>query len=324
MKLVIPLAIGIAIVAACLVLTVWNERRASGASDLRSRITAELLDISAERITDEVEGRFVRIVGTTSAGADVREPILGQHAPVLRLDRIVETAQWQERQIVTQGGRDLVYEVVWSAIRIDSSRFRDGGGAHPNPPLRIQSEKLLAPTPKLGAWSAEPAVWHAIPATETWMLPEQVSAEGIGPLRRFGEWWWSGNPERPAPGDVRLHYRTVPHGVVTMIGRAASGRITAPVDEVGNALPLAGRGDLPPQDIVGEAGKVATIEAWKVRALALAGFLLGSLILASTMKRFAPEVLGRFVAHVPSFGGTIGMLVWLASSITIWLLFRLR
>jgi hypothetical protein len=108
-----------------------------------------------------------------------------------------------------------------------------------------------------------------------------------------------------------------------MIGRAMSGHVKAPVDEVGNALPLAGRGDLTAGLVVGDAGKVATIEAWKVRALALAGFLLGSLILASTMKRFAPEVLGRFVAQVPSLGSTIGLLAWLAASVTIWLLFRL-
>ncbi|HEX2527707.1 MAG TPA: TMEM43 family protein [Geminicoccus sp.] len=323
-KTLIPLVIGLAILSAATVLTVWNERRAGGGSDLRTFIRAALKDVPAEHVPDGVEGQIVRIAGTTSAAGDVLEPVLQRSAPVLRLDRIVETAQWQERQIVTQGGRDLVYELVWSSVRIDSSRFRDAGGAHPNPPLRLQSERLLAPSPKLGAWSADLAIWHAIEATAPWEFPEQLVVDAVGTVRRFGTWWWSGDPEHPAPGDLRLRYLAVPHGDVTMIGRATSRRLAAPVDELGNPLPLAAAGKVPADVILGDAGRTAAIEAWKVRAVALAVFLLGSLILASGFKRLAPEVLGRFGGSVPSLGSLLGLLLWLALSVTTWLLFRLR
>jgi hypothetical protein len=58
--------------------------------------------------------------------------------------------------------------------------------------------------------------------------------------------------------------------------------------------------------------------------LALAVFLLGSLIMASGLKRLTPELLGRFGGSVPSLGSILGLLLWLGISVTVWLLFRVR
>ena len=109
-----------------------------------------------------------------------------------------------------------------------------------------------------------------------------------------------------------------------LIGRVAAGRIGVVTGWRGERLPLGAQGDVPGDLIVGEAGELATVEAWKVRALAFAGFLLGSLILAATIKRLAPELLGRFGGSVPSLGGIMALLAWLAASVTAWLLFRPR
>ena len=218
-KAIVPLVIGIVLVAAATALTIWNERRSSGAADVRALVRTELADAEAEHVDQQLEGHIVRVVGMTTAEGEVSEPALGRTVPALRLDRIAETAQWEEKQIIAQGGRDLEYSLVWSPTRIDSTRFRDAGGAHPNPPLQLAPASLLAPSPNLGAWSADAELWHAIPATQALELPEQVAVDNVGTVRRFGEWWWSGDPSKPAPGDVRLRYLVVPHGKVTLVGR---------------------------------------------------------------------------------------------------------
>lgn len=322
-KFIVPLVIGTAIIMAATGLTIWNERRAGSESDLRTLIRAEIVD-AAQQAAEELEGRIVRVVGMVETDGEVEDPAQGQRVPALRLEREVETAQWQERQHVSQGGRDLSYELIWSRLRIDSTRFRDGGGAHPNPPLRLEPARFLAPSPRIGNWSADPEVWHAIPATQAWSLPERLVIAQVGPFARAGEWWWSGDPSRPSPGDIRLRYHLVPLTKVTLIGRAAARKIVPVAASNGERLPLGAVGEMPADLMLGSAGRSQTIESWKVRGMTLAVFLLGALITASGLKRLTPELLGRFGGSVPSLGSTLGLFLWLAASITVWLLVRIR
>jgi len=323
-KSVVPVVIGSLILLAAVAVSVWHEWRTASAADLRAAVGAEVVDAAADRTDLVPDGRFVRVVGETRAAGPVQEPALGRTFQVLRLDREVETAQWQERQIITQGGRDLVYELVWSAVRIDSTRFRDAGGAHPNPPLRLASASLVAPSPMLGAWQAEPLLWLALPATDPVALPERLEVAGIGTVARAGEWWWSGNPDRPAPGDIRLRYRSVPFGLATMIGRAEAGTLRAPVDGKEAVLALAGQGDVAAATLLGTVGASATLEAWKLRALLLAASLLGGCILAFGLKRGGVGVAAGLGGGGALTGLLLGSSIWLVVSVTAWLLFRLR
>ncbi|WP_222182574.1 TMEM43 family protein [Geminicoccus harenae] len=323
-KSVVPVAIGSLILLAAVAVSVWHEWRTASAADLRAVVGAEVVDAAADDATGVPDGRFVRVVGETRAAGPVQEPALGRTFQLLRLDREVETAQWQERQINTQGGRDLVYELVWSAVRIDSTRFRDAGGAHPNPPLRLSSASLVAPSPMLGAWQAEPPLWLALPATDPVALPERLEVAGIGTVARGGQWWWSGDPDRPAPGDIRLRYRSVPFGLATMIGQAQAGTLRAPVDGKGAVLALAGQGDVAAANLLGTAGAAATLEAWKLRAFLLAACLLGGCILAFGLKRGGVGVAAGLGGGGPLTGLLLGSSVWLIVSVTAWLLFRLR
>lgn len=319
-----PLVVGLLLVVAAALATVWNERRAGAGADLRGLVQAELVEAGHQEVEPALEGEILRVAGPVSADGHVREPALDKSFPVLRLDRIVETAQWREEEIVTQGGRDLRYHLVWSASRIDSSRFRDGGGAHPNPPLRLESERFLAPSPRLGAWSADHALWHAIRATEPVRLPDRIELSELGPFSRGSDWWWSGDPDRPAPGDIRLRYRSVPLARVTLIGRAQDGRLTTLADEQGEELALGALGDVPADELVGKAATLSATETWKLRLLTLAVFLLGGFILAFALKRLAPELLAELGGNIRTTGGLGGLLMWLGATVTVWLLVRFR
>jgi hypothetical protein len=323
-KSIVPLVVGLIVIAAAIAATFWNERRAGASSELRDLVRASVVDAAVQEVREELEGRILRVVGRVEAAGEVLEPTLGRSFPFLRLERVAETAQWQEHRQNTQGGRDLSYTLVWSAARIDSTRFQDGGGAHPNPPLRLESDRFLAPSPRIGAWSADAEIWHAIPATDEIGLPDRFQLDPIGRMERFQDWWWSGDPARPAPGDVRLRYRAAQLGIVSLIGRAVSGRITTLTSKRGERLPLAAKGDVPAERLVGESAALSAAETWKVRVLTLAMFLLGSFILAFALKRLTPELVGRLGGSIPSAGSLTGLLLWLLFSVTIWLLVRFR
>ena len=199
-KAIVPLVIGLAILTASSVLAVWNEQRTASAADLRRSVQAEVVDVPADRAPTDLEGGIVHVTGDVTATGNAIDPVLGKSFTVLRLDRLVETAQWQEEKIITQGGRDLTYRLVWSSEHIDSSSFQDGGGAHPNPPLRLTNASFPAPSLHVGIWTADARTWQALPATAQVDLPDSMPVTGVGRFVHYGGWWWSGSPDGPAPG----------------------------------------------------------------------------------------------------------------------------
>ena len=319
-KAIVPLVIGLVILIAASFLAVWNEQRAANAMDLQRAEQADVVDAATNGAPADLEGEIVHVTGSVTATGKATDRILGQSFAVLRLDRSVETAQWREEKIITQGGRDVVYRLVWAAERIDSSRFRDGGGAHPNPPLRLTSASFLAPGLHLGGWTADPSTWQMLPATISLDLHEPMALEEFGRLKHHGNWWWSGSPERPSPGDVRLRLSAVPLGIVSLIGKAVSQQIEALIDRSGRRLALAMPDAATSQDMLGQAAERSAFENWKGRAFALTGFLLGGYILAFALAKLG--MLGRFGTGIPAAGSLIGPTLWLVVSAGAWLLVR--
>ena len=321
-KSIVPLLVGIAIVASAIALTVWNERRTASASNLRSIILSDAVSVDSDQSPAAFAGKLVRVVGEAGAKGEVQDPATDLSLPMLRLDRIVETAQWQENKIITHGGRDLTYELVWSPTRINSNRFQDGGRAHPNLPLRLESESFLPAAPHVGAWRADFATWQSLVASRLDDVPAKLMAKRVGALTKSGGWWWSANSERPRSGDVRLRYAAVPVGPLTVIGRVANGVITAPVDRDGAPLPLSAVGDQSAAAIVGEVAASGAWQTWQARSVALAILLLGSCILLSGVRKLAPAAVSR-LGGVPAAGVLTGATLWLLATGLAWLAVRI-
>jgi Transmembrane protein 43 len=194
---------------------------------LSSIRNAERLNVVVETPADHIdpanEGRHVKVSGQLSAASSARDREFATGAKAAMLFRKVEMLQWQEHC----AGADCAYEKVWSGSAIDSHKFHTPAG-HDNPPLRIVSARFDAGDIHLGLFEVDPAlieaqlktVDHAVRAIE---LPPNMAATFS---EHNGLLYAGGDPEHPDVGTVRISYRAVPLGAVTLTGAQRGKHLT--------------------------------------------------------------------------------------------------
>lgn len=205
-----------------------------------------------------------------------KDPLLGVTAVVLRLDRLVEMLQWREHVEGSGEDRTVLYEPVWSATLIDSSRFHQRL-AHANPgSMPIPPASFPAPGARLGRLNLAPEVLAALPAEAAVAAdPAQLARRTGRSFTRAGEWLYTGDPQAPAVGDLRLRFAAAPAGEISVLaglegagleGAGLEGDVLVPWPAPGGGMvALAAPGLVEPATLVGEARRRGWLEAWKTR-----------------------------------------------------------
>jgi hypothetical protein len=180
-------------------------------------------DATAGAIDPANEGQRVKISGQLIAAASAHDREFGIGAKSAMLFRKVEMLQWQEHC----AGAECSYEKVWSASAIDSHKFHTAAG-HENPPLRIVSARFDAANMHLGVYEVDPALIEAqLPALERPVhageLPPNLAATFSV---REGLLYAGGDPASPDVGTVRVSFREVPFGAVTLTGAQRGKHLT--------------------------------------------------------------------------------------------------
>jgi hypothetical protein len=171
---------------------------------------SELANVSADRVDPALDGRRVRVSGKLSAGKSARDLQLGVAADAPVLFRHVEMYQWREH---CERG-DCRYANTWSALPIDSSKFRVPAG-HENPPAPF-ADAYFGGDIHLGAF----AVDVDLAAAQAAAVDYPVHAAALPPnlaatFREIdGALYAGGDPAKPQVGELRVSYRIVPTGAV--------------------------------------------------------------------------------------------------------------
>jgi hypothetical protein len=247
---------------------------------------------------DADPARPVWLSGPASAEGRLRDPLFpAATADGLRLDRLAETRQWREfRESGSGGDRNTRYEQVWSALPIDSALF-ERRGEHENPrPLPLEPATVAADDARLGRHALSPALLAPLPATSA-LAPGQVGPADAGG-RRFvsaGDWLTSGSPTSPRVGDVRVRWVYVPEGTISVLGAHDGAALVPWRAASGEAVALAARGEVPPEELLGAAGRNAWGEAWKLRLFAAGGLTLLFLIASPALATLVPAFEGARV-----------------------------
>ena len=163
-----------------------------------------------------------RIEGTLSAGAAVRDGQLGVSANAAVLFRHVEMYQWQEH---CDGA--CHYEKAWSAS-VDSHRFREPKG-HENPSAPFNDSIFFAPGLKLAGYAVDADLLVAqLRASEYSAhgasLPPNLAASFA---ERDGVLYAGGDPAHPVLGEVRVSYRVIPVGAVSLNAVIRGGKLVS-------------------------------------------------------------------------------------------------
>ena len=188
-----------------------------------------------------LQGDLVRVVGTPQVIEAPRDPDFNQSSSALLLRREVAMFQWQQVNVGYP-----IYELEWVHGRVDSAAFSRPAG-HVNPALPIASMDFPAPRVRLHGFILDAALVDLIPGHD----PHPVDAAALPPnlAATFSDYegdLYSGNPQQPRLGDVRLRWSTVPTQEITVLARVNDGHLT-PASAAGVQLGDRSLGDLLPQ-----------------------------------------------------------------------------
>lgn len=205
--------VGVALAAAIVALLWIAWQRAESAPEAASGATeAAPAAVSSERIDPANQGRMIEVSGElrgTDAPQDEQFGIRAE-AGAIGLMRSVEMRQWQEHCTEEK----CEYEQVWSGELIDSSAFRQRQG-HENPQRSPFDGQLFdGGELRLGAFRFDPELAAQVLFDDDAPVPLPVRASQLPPnlAAAFSDRdgvLYSGDPDRPAVGDVRVRYHIV-------------------------------------------------------------------------------------------------------------------
>lgn len=224
----------------------------------------------------------------SSKDPPVSDDALHVRAPVLRLRREVEALQWRETGTPEQPH----YEQVWAAEVLDSSRYHDT--RHQNPQrFKLPSATLSANRLRIGEYSLDPRLVALFEGLDLAPLDPAL----LGGAREFtlhNGHFYSGSPERPKIGDVRVSYLyagvTIPNSLLgpqstaSAIGGVTNSSIAPYYPPRGPPVGSLVLGHASKEYLFGRATAETTQSLYMYRAASFGGLALALWLLRGTLQ----------------------------------------
>jgi hypothetical protein len=285
------IATGAILVLVAFPLLFWNEGRAVQTAKSLKEGAAAVVTVSVDSVDNAHDGQLVHLTGEANADGALSDDLLGvQVEGALKLRRIVEMYQWQQReerdtQRNVGGSEETVttytYEQVWSDGLIDSSRF-EKSAQYTNPSqLPFESQEHVADPIRLGAFTlGEPLVaqlrtYQAHRLSEQAITPATSITSDNRPLQvHDGVAYLAQSPTSPSIGDIRIRYETVSPHAASVIARQAGDRLERYQTQAGDGLAMVKAGAHDADTMFAEAAKANQTLTWILRG---AGFFVMAL-----------------------------------------------
>lgn len=198
----------------------WTSRTAQRPADA----TDAAIAVPSGEIDPANDGRRITVSGPLETDAGAVDGELDVASKAALLFRDVEMYQWQERCVANGCGQSM----AWSAMRIDSSKFREQSGNTNPDGFPFANARFAAHPIRVGRFTIDPDLVAALPAKArpVWIgdLPPNLAAifrDADGSL-------FSGDDiAQPKIGDLRVSYREVPLGEVTLTGVQRGNQLVA-------------------------------------------------------------------------------------------------
>lgn len=160
------------------------------------------------------EGRTISLSGDLIVRGAPHDDQLGITARAALLYRDVAMFQWREHC----DGADCRYDTGWEDGAIDSRAFRQAE-AHRNPAGQPFDDAVFsADAVRIGALTIDPALLRTLPAQPLAVTLGQLPPNLAASFSVRDGTLYSGDPDAPAVGDVRIRYRQLQDGAVTLSG----------------------------------------------------------------------------------------------------------
>lgn len=313
----------------------WNEGRAVQVERALTEGAGLAVTVNAARVDPANDGKLIHVTGESRAGRELRDADIGIAARGLRLDRKVEMYQWREesRSETRDGQRVTTYSYnrVWSDQPIDSSRFRRAAD-HRNPQMTFRSRTMLAQDATLGGFRLNDT---AIGAISTGAQREhrpsdddlRAVADRLGPRARIvdGSIFVGGDPGAPVVGDMRITFRVLPEGPLSIAARQQGESFAAYRATNGQEIFLAQVGNRTSTEMFNQAQDDNRVLTWVLRFVGLLVMFLGWVLVFRPFVVLA-EWIPLIGAVVAAGAGAVAVLLTLLVGLPImalaWLWFR--
>jgi transmembrane protein TMEM43 len=266
--------IGLLFVPGAFIALIWNEGRAVETARSLEEGAKTVISVPADAVAPANDNKLVYVSGQTVAIGAITDPDFGisaEHA--LRLERAVEMYQWKESSSTSNGNTSFSYSKTWSSHAIDSSNFHVPG--HDNPEkMPIEPESFNAKGSTLGAFNLSDAVIEKL-GTETFTPdPKKLGRNSVATKKHFklteeGVFYHGDDPAAPAIGDVRVSFKDVPAGVISVVAQQTGDTLGPYLAKAGGTVLLVNSGVVPAAAMFHEAQQANTILTWIIRG---AGF----------------------------------------------------
>ncbi len=260
-----------------------NEGRAVNRYKTLKEGGGAVVSVTSGTIDGAYEGKLVHTSGLAETTGFLTDQEFAVSANAIHLQRDVEMYQWrQSEQKKTRkklgGGTETVttysYSKAWSDRHIQSSSFkRPEGHQNPGPPP-YASRTLTAPEVTLGAFRLSPGLissmsnYQSLPVSSVGLLPD--------PLRQTAKLHNGGiylgrNPGSPEVGDLKIMFRYVEPGSISVVAAQRGGGLEPYQASTGGTIRLLATGQVAADAMIETAQEANRTMTWFLRAL---GFLL--------------------------------------------------
>ena len=233
-------ALAVILLLSGLGLTLWNEYRTLRVSMMLNMAENELVEVDPSGEVDPaLEGKLVHLTGVTQSAEPIRDRDTGVEADALLLKREVEYYQLAEyRNTETE---EITYYEDWMDRPLSSQEYYKAAKRDVNfVYVRLADRKDTCSTVTLGGYRLPTDLvgWvrdytgMRITVPEKNMSELRAQARNASkdaadiPVHTFGNVIYVGlDPSKPQIGDVRIEYSMVPHGEVSVLGKAQGDEI---------------------------------------------------------------------------------------------------
>lgn len=310
---VIGFFFGFVLIFGSMALLAWNEHRTVKNTRGLNEGKAATISVPADVVNAANAGKLVHVSGKTATEEGVYDEEFQIEVPALALRRTVEMYQWKERKETKKeknlGGSETTtttysYEKVWDEDVIDSSNFHEPGG-HRNPgQFPFRSAVITARDATLGAFSLSDAQIRRIGATGSvpeFELPDDKIDAGWASGRNGQV--YTGDPSRPAIGDLKVNYTMVPPSEITVIAEQSGSGFKSFVTSNGIEINLLADGVTSIEAMFEAEQASNSMLGWILRAVGFVAMWIGFGLLLNPLRVLADVIpfLGKIVGAASGF-----------------------
>jgi hypothetical protein len=254
---IVGVLVGFVLILAAFPVIFLNETRAVRQAQNLSQGLASFVEAPPSKINPDNDGKLIHLTGHANSPTTLTDPLFGVTGDYLRLARIVEMYQWEEK-VETKRNKNLggsetttktyTYKQVWAPKIINSDDFQKPEG-HANPKaMKYSGVTFNAQGACVGPYKLSKTLLEQI-TPET---PVNASAQSLvkakpeikAEVKLFGTVYYaSPNPAKPETGDLKISFLAAPHAPVSIMA-AQAGTSFAPFHTDTGAIELIKPGTL--------------------------------------------------------------------------------